>query len=150
LGIGVAIYFGLMIYTAFKGQKTSHDEWDARTLEWTVPTTPPPEHNYDVIPTVHARDAYWYEKTHKAEIEREKTAHAKEEEAHGGIHMPSQSWFPLVTAIGMLIGGLFFANHNMLGAIAGAVVMLIGVYLWAFEGPGGYHLHLDHKDHKKH
>lgn len=150
LGIGVAIYFGVMIYTYFKGEKTNHDVWGARTLEWAVPSTPPPEHNFDVIPTVHARDAYWYEKTHQTEIAKEQAEHAKAEDAHGGIHMPSQSWFPLVAAIGLLIGAIFFVNHIMIGAMAGGAIMFIGVYLWAAEGPGGYHIHLDDKDHKKH
>jgi cytochrome c oxidase subunit 1 len=150
LAIGVGIYFTVMIYTYFKGEKTTHDQWDARTLEWTVPSTPPPEHNFDVIPTVHARDAFWYEKTHKAEIEKEKAEHAKAEQDHGGIHMPSQSWFPIMAASGLLIGAIFFVNHIMIGAIAGGGIMFLGVYLWASEGPGGYHIHLDDTDHKKH
>ncbi|MFA6961688.1 MAG: cytochrome c oxidase subunit I [Opitutaceae bacterium] len=150
LGLGVAIYFSVMIYTYFKGEKTQHDEWDARTLEWTVPTTPPPEHNFDVIPTVHARDAFWYEKTHQAEIAKEKAANAEAEQSHGGIHMPSQSWFPLLAASGLLIGAIFFVNHIMIGAIAGGGIMFLGVFLWAVEGPGGYHIHLDEKNHSKH
>ena len=153
LGVGVAIYFTVMVYTYFKGEKTTRDTWDARTLEWTVPTTPPPEHNFDVIPTVHARDAFWYEKTHKAEIDREKAAKEKDEQSHGGIHMPSQSWFPIIAALGLLIGAIFFVNHIMIGAIAGGAILFLGVYLWAVEGPGGYHIHLDHthdKDHSKH
>ena len=150
LAVGVGIYFTVMVYTYFKGEKTTHDQWDARTLEWTVPSTPPPEHNFDVIPTVHARDAFWYEKTHKAEIEKEKAEHAKAEQDHGGIHMPSQSWFPIVAASGLLIGALFFVNHIMIGAIAGGAIMFLGVYLWAAEGPGGYHIHLDDKNHDKH
>ncbi|MCS6245687.1 MAG: cytochrome c oxidase subunit I [Opitutus sp.] len=150
LGVGVAIYFCVMVYTYFKGEKTTHDEWGARTLEWTVPSTPPPEHNFDVIPTVHARDAFWYEKTHVEQTAKDKAASALAEQSHGGIHMPSQSWFPLVAAIGLLIGAIFFVNHIMIGAIAGGVVMFLGVYLWAAEGPGGYHIHLDDKNSKKH
>jgi cytochrome c oxidase subunit 1 len=150
LGVGIAIYFGVMVYTYFKGEKTSRDEWGARTLEWTVSTTPPPEHNFDVIPTVHARDAFWYEKTHAVEIAKEKASNALAEESHGGIHMPSQSWFPIVAALGILIGALFFVNHIMLGAIAGGAIMFLGVYLWAAEGPGGYHIHLDSKKINKH
>src|SRR5690606_30443017 len=107
LGIGVAIYFGVIIYTYFKGEKTRRDPWDGRTLEWTLPN-PPPDHNYDVIPHVHARDAYWYEKHHREEIAAENAKQAAEDEAHGGIHMPSQSWFPIITAAGMLIGSIFF------------------------------------------
>jgi len=142
LGIGIAVYFAVMVYTYFKGEKVGRDPWGARTLEWSIPN-PPPEHNFAVIPTVHARDAFWYEKHHQAEIAKEKELHAKEEESHGGIHMPSQSWFPILTATAMLVGGLLFANHNFLGAAIAGGVLFIGVYLWAWEGPGGYHLHLD-------
>jgi cytochrome c oxidase subunit 1 len=142
LAIGIGTYFTVIVYTYLKGKKTTGDIWDARTLEWSVPTTPPPEHNFHVTPIVHARDAYWYEKTHAVEIATEKGKHAQQEESHGGIHMPSQSWFPLFTATGLLIGGLFFTHHHFLGAIAGGCVMLLGIIGWAFEGPGGYHLHI--------
>ena len=64
-----------------------------------------------------------------------------------GVHMPSQSWFPLVTGLGMLIMGISLSLHaggipfmGYLG-IGGICVVTIGVYLWLFEGPGGYHLH---------
>ena len=142
LAIGIGTYFTVMVYTYLKGKKATGDVWDARTLEWSVPTTPPPEHNFHITPVVHARDAYWYEKTHAKEIAAEKAKNAQAEESHGGIHMPSQSWFPIITATGMLIGGLFFAHHHFLGAIAGGCVMLLGIIGWAFEGPGGYHLHI--------
>ncbi len=140
LGIGIFIYFAVMIYTYFKGEKSGRDPWDGRTLEWSI-HHPPREHNFDVTPTVHALDAFWYEKHHKTEIDAEKTAHAQEDEAHGGVHMPSQSWFPFVTALGFLIGAIFFVNHNYIGAICGGAVLFLGAALWAFEGPGGYHIH---------
>ncbi len=138
LGIGIAIYFVVMIYTYFKGQKAGRDPWDGRTLEWAIPN-PPPEYNFAVTPTVHARDAFWYEKHHADEIAKETNEHAQAESAHGGIHMPSQSWFPILTATGMLVGSLYLANHNYVGAIGGGALTFLGAYLWAFEGPGGYH-----------
>jgi cytochrome c oxidase subunit I len=147
LGIGIVIYFAVMFYTYFKGEKAGRDPWDGRTLEWSIPN-PPPEYNFAVIPTVHARDAYWYEKHHADEIAREKAEHAKEEASHGGIHMPSQSWFPFITAVGFLTGALFFVNHHMIGAIAGAAILFFGAYCWALEGPGGYHIHADEEGHE--
>ena len=90
LGVGVAIYFGVLLYTYLKGERVGRDPWDGRTLEWSIPN-PPPEHNYAVIPTVHARDAFWYEKHHQDEIAKEKAEHANAEDEHGGIHMPHQS-----------------------------------------------------------
>jgi len=140
----------VMVYTYFKGERVKQDYWDGRTLEWSIPN-PPPEYNFRVIPTVHARDAWWYEKHHKDEIEKEKTEHAQAEAAHGGIHMPFQSIYPFITSLGILIGAIgvsaIDANaapgiHLKLGlTLAGGAVMLIGIYLWALEGADGYHLH---------
>jgi cytochrome c oxidase subunit 1 len=165
LGLGIATYFITMIYTYFKGEKSTRDPWDGRTLEWSLPN-PPPEYNYAVIPTVHDRDAFWYEKHHQKEVSQENAEHAKSEAAHGGIHMPSQSWFPFVTASALLLGGICFSckdsinetlshvawlqktwlgEHNIgiVMAIFFGVFVVLGATLWAFEGPGGYHVHLD-------
>ena len=162
LAIGIGVYFAIMVYTFFKGEKAGRDPWDGRTLEWSIPN-PPPEYNFAVIPTVHSRDEFWYEKHHREQVDKENAQHAREEADHGGIHMPSQSWFPLVTAVGLLIGSLAFAckrainhtllqwglpdhNYGMYLAILGGVITFLGAYLWALEGPGGYHVHAD-EDH---
>ncbi|MBS0664054.1 MAG: cytochrome c oxidase subunit I [Verrucomicrobia bacterium] len=142
LGVGIAIYFGVMIYTYFKGTRVGRDPWDGRTLEWSLPN-PPPEYNYHVIPTVHARDAYWYEKHHREEIAKETAEHRKEDEAHGGLHMPHQSIYPLVASTGALIGAFGACYHDFAVAITGGIVLLAGIYLWSLEGNEGYHLHLD-------
>jgi cytochrome c oxidase subunit 1 len=139
LGIGIAIYFTVMIYTYFKGVKVGRDPWDARTLEWSLPN-PPPEYNFAVTPSVQARDAFWFDKHDRGQKAPEKSQPAQAESAHGGIHMPSQSWFPIITATGMLVGSLFLADHNYVGAIGGGVLTLLGAYLWALEGSGGYHV----------
>ncbi|HVU15985.1 MAG TPA: cytochrome c oxidase subunit I [Candidatus Didemnitutus sp.] len=166
LGLGVFVYFVVLIYSVFKGQKCGNDPWDGRTLEWSIPS-PPPEYNFKAIPTVHARDGWWYEKHHKDEIAKEQAEHMKAEEEHGGIHMPDQSWYPLFAAIGLFIGAYNFIQINIpltffggrmiqwvyhgqtqtLGhvpiAILGGVIMFTACYLWSLEGPGGYHIHLD-------
>jgi cytochrome c oxidase subunit 1 len=156
LGVGIFIYFAVMVYTYFKGERVGKDVWDARTLEWSLPN-PPPEYNYRVIPTVHARDAFWYNKQHKEEIAKEEAAHAKEEAAHGGIHMPHQSIYPFVASLGLLIGsvGVAVIDHDpspgfwgkKIGiTMIGGVIMLAGIYFWALEGNEGYHLHLDDEE----
>jgi len=152
LGIGMFIYFAVMVYTYYKGERVKKDVWDGRTLEWSLPM-PPPEYNFRVIPTVHARDAFWYEKHHKEEIAKEQELHAKEEDAHGGIHMPFGSIWPLVCSVGLLIGSIgisafspspdLFIGPKLGLSIIGGIVMFIGIYFWALEGNEGYHLHLD-------
>jgi cytochrome c oxidase subunit 1 len=153
LGIGIFTYFAVMAYTFLKGEKVGKDVWDARTLEWSLPN-PPPEYNFRVIPTVHARDAWWYEKHHKEEIAKEQAEHAKAEGEHGGIHMPNQSFWPAVASFGLLVLGFgvtyFDANwevpgiHAKLGVtLVGGLITFIGLYFWSLEGNAGYHLHLD-------
>lgn len=164
LGVGVAIYFAVMIYTYFKGERVTLDPWDARTLEWSLPN-PVPEYNYRVIPTVHARDAWWYQKHHREEIEKENAEHERAEHDHG-IHMPFQSIYPFLAGLGILVAGLSIGAvdpneniwtgqldpHAIIGrklfiVLVGFVFFLISVYLWALEGNEGYHLHPDEEHH---
>jgi cytochrome c oxidase subunit 1 len=158
LGIGVGIYFAVMITTFFKGERVGRDPWDARTLEWSLPT-PPPEYNYAVIPTVHARDNWWYEKHHSEEVSKENAAHAKAEEAHGGIHMPFQSIYPFIAALGLLVGavgvsvidvdpGPGFVGRKLATCLVGFVIFLVAVLLWSLEGNEGYHIHPGREDGK--
>jgi len=151
LGTGVAVYFAVMIYTFFKGKVVKRDPWDARTLEWSLPT-PPPEYNYLVIPTVHARDNWWYEKHHQEEVAKENAIHAHEEEAHGGIHMPFQSIYPFISGLGIFIGAIGVSvldadpGPGIIGkklalCLFGFVIFFVGVYLWSLEGNEGYHIH---------
>ena len=151
LGIGVAIYFAVMVYTYFKGERVGIDPWDARTLEWSLPN-PPPEYNFLVIPTVHTRDDWWYQKQHRAEVAQEQAQHLKEEVAHGGIHMPHQSIYPFIAGVGILIGGIGIAivdadpgpgliGRKLATVLVGFAILVTAVYLWSLEGNEGYHLH---------
>ncbi|MGB0409094.1 MAG: cytochrome c oxidase subunit I [Opitutales bacterium] len=128
------------------GEPAGNDPWDARTLEWTT-TSPPQVYNFGRTPVIHARDALW---EHKHGPENRKISY---EDDHGhGIHMPSQSWFPLFASIGFVPLGLgvslMQAGLPGMGwvAIVGLVMTALFVALWAIEGPGGYHLHPEEDD----
>jgi cytochrome c oxidase subunit 1 len=126
------------------GRIAGPDPWDARTLEWTIPS-PPPEHNFDEIPIVKARDDFWHKKYAEDPAGRpvpvpvgaaEATAEGvhDDHEGHAGkIHMPSPSYWPVVAAAGLpLIGwGLVFGAVPIIGL--GILVMLAGFYGWVFE-----------------
>jgi cytochrome c oxidase subunit 1 len=51
LGIGVLLTVINIVYSLKKGAIAGPDPWKANTLEWYT-TSPPPEHNFDVIPRV--------------------------------------------------------------------------------------------------
>jgi len=133
LGIGIAIFLATVIHAARRGPRTRHDPWDGRTVEWAI-AHPPPEHNWDVLPRIRARDDYW----HKKQARRTGAVADDEPDAAAGesIHMPSQSWFPLVTALAILAGSLAFAFDVTGLAIGALVVVVLGAWMWALEGPG--------------
>ncbi len=132
VGFSVLLFAIALVHGVLRGKKVARDPWDARTIEWSLPT-PVPEHNFDVIPQVEALDDWW----HKKQNGKTQTA-ANEEE--GGIHMPDQSWYPLIISIGIMIGG-YGLIFSIPAAIFGLVVTVFGTYGWVFEGPGGYHVH---------
>ncbi|MFY9586966.1 MAG: cytochrome c oxidase subunit I [Actinomycetota bacterium] len=150
IAVSLLVFFYNVWKTRKHGQIAGNDPWDARTLEWTI-TSPPPEHNFDEIPVVHALDDFWHRKYVEDKEGRlvpvpsggqeapaaGEAAHATEHSEHGGehaIHMPSQSYMPLIAAAGLpLVGwGLVFRGGWWL-AIVGALVMLGGLYAWALE-----------------
>ncbi|MNL85947.1 Cytochrome c oxidase polypeptide I+III [compost metagenome] len=51
--LGVAQF--ILIYNVFvslkKGKTAGDDPWGGNTLEWTI-SSPPPDNNFDVIPTI--------------------------------------------------------------------------------------------------
>jgi cytochrome c oxidase subunit I len=55
LGVGVLITVVNIIWAIRKGRPSGPDPWRANTLEWFT-TSPPPEHNFDVIPPVRSAE----------------------------------------------------------------------------------------------
>ena len=61
LAIGVLMFVINIFYTHRSQPVAPLDPWDARTLEW-MTTSPPKEHNFDSLPTVHALDEFFHRK----------------------------------------------------------------------------------------
>jgi cytochrome c oxidase subunit 1 len=51
LGAAQLLFVFNVLWSLKKGEKAGDDPWSGNTLEWTV-SSPPPPHNFDVIPTV--------------------------------------------------------------------------------------------------
>jgi cytochrome c oxidase subunit I len=126
------------------------DPWDARSLEW-MTSSPPPEHNYDEEIEVHGLDEFWHRKYGYNENHKVVRIATGEEVAHKGdnknVHLPSPSYWPLVVALGLPIIG-YAVIFNLFLAIPGALLVLGGIYGWAFEPVDDPDkAHGDHDDH---
>src|SRR3989454_6623423 len=58
IGVGVLVFIWNVWRTRTRGQTAGNDPWGGATLEWTI-SSPPPVHNFDVIPTVASRLPRW-------------------------------------------------------------------------------------------
>jgi Cytochrome c oxidase subunit IV len=69
---------------------------------------------------------------------------ASRDDAHGGhgdeIHMPRNSYWPLVTAIGVAVTlvGLIPILENPIGFIVGVVILLVGIGGWVRDARKEY------------
>ncbi len=87
---GVLLCFLQIVYTVKWGKKCGNDPWDARTLEWSLPS-PVPAYNFAKTPIVPSRDC-WFEHKHGG-----RKLKFENDGGEAGVHMPSQSWTPMVS-----------------------------------------------------
>ena len=146
------------------------DPWDARSLEWMVPS-PTPEYNFAEIPEVSELDEFWHRKyghddEHRA-VRIAKTEDVVEKTGATGIHLPSPSYWPLVLACGfpLLCYGLMFHKERFSGpgtgepiqfvpwaigvGLLGVIIIAVSLFGWIMEpstDPDDGHSHDDHGD----
>lgn len=138
LAVGVLLFLINVVHTARKGATAPLDPWDSRSLEW-MTTSPPKEHNFDVVPTVHSLDEFFHRKYREDETgtmtkvaSAEEIMAEQEAMADEHIHMPSPSYWPLVAALGLPIiaYGVIFSIPI---AVFGTVLVLFGAFGWGLE-----------------
>lgn len=135
MGVGTILFLVNVIVTQSKAKNAPADPWDARTLEWSIPS-PPPEYNFKQLPLVRGLDPLFKE---KMEGRKEMTP----AEPLGSIHMPSPSILPLVMSIGLFIAGFGFMYHNYFVGAGGVLVTLVCMLLRSVFDDHGYHIEVE-------
>jgi cytochrome c oxidase subunit 1 len=141
IALGVLLFVINIFHTWKKAPAAPLDPWDARTLEW-ITASPPKEHNFDRIPTVHALDEFFHRKYEEQDtpegtkLVKVRTAEEvlAEEEANADhhIHLPSPSYWPIVMAFSLpvIAYGVIF---NLLLCFVGLAILLLSIFGWCLE-----------------
>jgi cytochrome c oxidase subunit I len=137
LGLSVAVFVFNILRTRRRGVVAGSDPWDGRTLEWWIPS-PPPSYNFERLPVVRARDAFWVVKHGFQRAVRPRAADASrpalEAAPPDSLHLPAPSVFPIVLAAGMLLAGIGTVTRLSV-IVIGLAVVILAIVGMGFEYP---------------
>jgi cytochrome c oxidase subunit 1 len=147
----IAISFVLFAWNIIRsikgGRPAGSDPWDGRTLEWSI-SSPPPVHNFDEVPVVSHLDEFWHRKYASDDAGRAvrvpavaggtitaETTTGGEDGPKAGIHMPSPSYYPIVSAFGIFVTayGLVYIPGGWVAVGIGVAIALMGFFGWSLE-----------------
>ncbi|HZX00280.1 MAG TPA: cytochrome c oxidase subunit I [Trueperaceae bacterium] len=140
MGVGLVIFLINVIHGFRAGKPAGNDPWDGRTLEWAT-SSPPPYYNFATQPVVNSLDAYWaYKHPETLNVEPIDPRTEGREYDAGGIHIPGQSWWPILASSAIIVGSYGLIYDNWILAIISGFVFIFTIFGWAFEGVGGHHV----------
>ena len=138
IALSVLVFLINVALSRAKREEAGDDPWDARTLEWSIPS-PPKEHNFDEIPVVQDRDDFWHRKYLRPKESQPVIAGGADgHEEH--IHLPSPSYFPLFASFGLPVAGfgvVYFNDWSFAPVViaGGMLWTLMSLFGWVLE-PG--------------
>jgi cytochrome c oxidase subunit 1 len=130
LGVAFLVFIWNIIKSVRNHPPAPADPWNGATLEWAIPS-PPQEFNFAEVPVVEGRDPLWdWKRARGGPLPEPAQVSGR------GIHMPNPSYWPLVTAVGVLVVFTGFIVGFPYVNLVGAVILFIGIFRWAFEPAG--------------
>nr|WP_217364970.1 MULTISPECIES: cbb3-type cytochrome c oxidase subunit I [Brevibacillus] len=138
MGIGFIFQVWQITYSIKHGERdTTGDPWDARTLEWSIPS-PAPFYNFAVVPNVKDSDDWWATKQAKA------NGTYKEEPVHlEPIHMPKNSGIPIIMSTFWFLIGFGFTFGWVWMAVVGFIGVAVCMWVRSFQYDTDYYVPVD-------
>ncbi|HEU5002503.1 MAG TPA: cytochrome c oxidase subunit I [Actinomycetota bacterium] len=142
LGLGIALTFWNWVWSRWHGAPAGNDPWGGDTLEWAT-TSPPPEYNFETIPTVASLEPTWDQPNLR---DGAQPPEAGGRPLLGGhltlstslldgtpravVFMPHATLAPVIASLGLLVGfwGVVFGAWLLAGV--GATVFAGGMIDW--------------------
>jgi len=151
IALSIIVFMINWIFSKRNGEIAPFDPWDARTLEWTIPS-PTPVWNFSTAPIVKSLDDFWHTKYSEDEdgraVRREEADQILLELEEDGLNpsehiaLPNPSYFPIVLASGLPFLGYAVIYKSIPLALIGTVLLLVGAFGWGTE-PLEEEIHLD-------
>jgi heme/copper-type cytochrome/quinol oxidase subunit 1 len=144
LAVGIVLFLVNMAKSLKSGAPAGANPWDAPTLEWSIPSPPPP-YNFAVIPTVASRHPLWEGRLGEEgvlsslsrgmllEDGKETIATSSLDAAPDMVlEMPADSFAPLLLAIGtsVIFVGLLLKHWSLTGLGGAVTVLALLAWLW--------------------
>ncbi len=136
--VGIAIGFAILVYSIYwsiryEPRIEKGDPWDARTLEWSLPS-PVPAYNFAITPEVNSVEAFWNQKQGREQIYKR---------PYEEIHMPNSSFKPFLMAMCFMFWGFFMVFSMWIPAIISAIPIAYLLFARSFENDHGFHIPID-------
>ena len=146
IAVSILVFMFNWWWSRRNGPESGMDPWDARTLEWSLPS-PTPEYNFGVSPVVTALDDFWVRKYTNDEegrpVRRESadTMIAELEEVGlnppAPIHLPAPSYYPFLVGFGVFVlayGIVYNSRPWGIPLILVGALVVIGSFMgWGVE-----------------
>jgi len=144
LTVGLLLIFGNLVWSRFRGAPAGPDPFYGGTLEWTT-TSPPPEYNYPVIPTVTSPYPNWDRPDREEDVRRLQAGTLVLDEGHETpassvrdgyldevVEMPSESGAPIVLALCVtLMFTMLLISHFVVACVfAGLALLALAAWHW--------------------
>lgn len=142
LAVGILLFLVNIVVSLRSGAVAGANPWDASSLEWSIPSPPPP-YNFAVIPTIASRHPLWEndlkeseqrsELTHGAALDNGRETLATtpvDAEPDAILRMPEDTYAPFVLALAL--SGLFVAmlEQSVTGGASALAAGLLAILAW--------------------